>query len=692
MRSTTPSPSWHVYGPVYVRACARTASTTLTWPDLPQGSPEQWKAWLSLLWEDSSFVEAIRHASPVLVDRAEVWLRGRTPRPTRARRLVAAVMRYLLRAEHRATPFGLFAGVTTASLTDHAQVRWNAPATVTSASGVWVDQTVRALESFPELLAQSTVTANPTATIKDGQLLIPLVGRPDSAEHALTTTREVRVGYSAPVATAMNATVHPVPWETVLKAVCEAHPEGEARAAESMLTRLVWAGALLSNLRPASLTPPQEHLSTVRTMAEASIKVGAIPKVPASNSPNWSTNVDLSWDATISLPHTVARAAEETLTLVEALSEQHPGLPDWRGWPERFIERYGTGNLVPVTEVVGANGVGYPSWDRTAEHVLTPRDRWLLECAQVAALDGCTEVDPAPVAELIPPVSHTRSLDHTEVNLRLESPSLRALEAGRFRLTVLGVSRAAVTMAGRAATTLTESAGQLRAVLNKATNTTPVQLSFPPLQARHSHVVRVPRLCDHVVHIAEHPTPASVGVDDLAVGHDEYDGLFVWSHTLGRRVEPVVPHALNLRFAPALARFLAELPRAERTPLTGFSWGPAKRLPFLPRLRSGRTVLCPAQWRIRTDDLPPARVGWKEWERAWKDLATRRRLPHLVELGGADRRLHLDLSEPDHRYLLRTHLDHTGPALLREAPDPQVFGWCQGRPTEILFQLLRGKT
>ena len=63
-----------------------------------------------------------------------------------------------------------------------------------------------------------------------------------------------------------------------------------------------------------------------------------------------------------------------------------------------------------------------------------------------------------------------------------------------------------------------------------------------------------------------------------------------------------------------------------------------------------------------------------------------------MELGGADRRLHLDLSEPDHRYLLRTHLDHTGPALLREAPDPQVFGWCQGRPTEILFQLLRGKT
>ena len=150
-------------------------------------------------------------------------------------------------------------------------------------------------------------------------------------------------------------------------------------------------------------------------------------------------------------------------------------------WPERFIERYGTGNLVPVTEVVGANGVGYPSWDRSTEHVLTPRDRWLLECAQVAALDGCTEVDPAPVAELIPPVSHTRSLDHTEVNLRLESPSLRALEAGRFRLAVLGVSRAAVTMAGRAATTLTESAGQLRAVLNKATNTTPVRF-VPPLK------------------------------------------------------------------------------------------------------------------------------------------------------------------------------------------------------------------
>ena len=205
MSSTTPSPSWHVYGPVYVRACARTASTTLTWPDLPQGSPEQWKAWLSLLWEDSSFVEAIRHASPVLVDRAEVWLRGRTPRPARARRLVAAVMRYLLRAEHRAT-LRASRGHHSSSPTMHRWVERPCHGHIRLRCG---GPDRPALESFPELLAQSTVTANP-GDDQGRPAPDPLVGRLDRRARS-TTTREVRVGYSAPVATAMNATVHPVP-------------------------------------------------------------------------------------------------------------------------------------------------------------------------------------------------------------------------------------------------------------------------------------------------------------------------------------------------------------------------------------------------------------------------------------------------------------------------------------------------
>src|SRR5690606_15461593 len=116
----------------------------------------------------------------------------------------------------------------------------------------------------------------------------------------------------------------------------------------------------------------------------------------------------------------------------------------------------------------------------------------------------------------------------------------------------------------------------------------------------------------------------------------------------------------NLRYAPPLARFLAELPRANRTVLTGFDWGAATVLPFLPRLRLGNIVLADARWRITATELPPPSAAWPRWRQAWSSWARRRCLPEAVELGAGDQRLRLDLSEPGCLFLLRSHLNKEG--------------------------------
>jgi thiopeptide-type bacteriocin biosynthesis protein len=153
-------------------------------------------------------------------------------------------------------------------------------------------------------------------------------------------------------------------------------------------------------------------------------------------------------------------------------------------------------------------------------------------------------------------------------------------------------------------------------------------------------------------------------------------------------VEPIAPHALNLRkHTPPLARLLTELSRAQCAQVTEFDWGAAARLPFLPRVRSGRTVLSPARWRLAATALPGRQASWPQWAAVLHAWAGQRRVPRLVHLVEGDQRLPLDLAEPAHCAVLRAHLASTAHAIVAEAPADSDHGWSGGRPHEIIIPL-----
>lgn len=58
--------------------------------------------------------------------------------------------------------------------------------------------------------------------------------------------------------------------------------------------------------------------------------------------------------------------------------------------------------------------------------------------------------------------------------------------------------------------------------------------------------------------------------------------------------------------------------------------GAASNLPFLPRIRYGRTVLRPANWNLSASDLPARRAAWPEWRQAWSGQRRRYRIPDAV--------------------------------------------------------------
>ena len=162
-----------------------------------------------------------------------------------------------------------------------------------------------------------------------------------------------------------------------------------------------------------------------------------------------------------------------------------------------------------------------------------------------------------------------------------------------------------------------------------------------------------------MISLQEHRAPAEDVLipADLTVGCDGRR-VYLAAPERGRRIEAVGMHALNLRtHTPPLVRFLTELSRAQCAQVTVFDWGAAAAMPFLPRLRYGRTVLAPTRWRLEAPELPGRARPGAEWDTALTAWRTRRRLSRHVYLVEDDRHLFLDLDQAGHRTLLRHHLD-----------------------------------
>lgn len=179
-------------------------------------------------------------------------------------------------------------------------------------------------------------------------------------------------------------------------------------------------------------------------------------------------------------------------------------------------------------------------------------------------------------------------------------------------------------------------------------------------------------------------------MDDLAVLATR-DRLHLVSVSRQQVIEPQVFHALALdKQPPPLARFLAHLPRAFSAAWHEFDWGKhAARLPYLPRVRLGRSVLSPARWRLTHTDVPADAADQEQWQQALAHWRARWHCPNTVELRDADRTLRLDLNERAHTAVLRAHLRrHPDATLTETVTSVEGFGWIDGHAHEIALPLV----
>lgn len=626
--------------------------------------------------------EALALASPDLALRLDPWLSGALA-PAASAQVARALLRYLGRMSQRATPFGLFAGVSLGAwgeaaglavgpwrssrkalrldwgvlerLADElgraargeARIRFR-PNTSLHAAGGWHRYLERrdapgrgrtyhleAVEATPHLdfvLAQA----------REGVTLGELADR--LAAHAAVTPEEARAFLDQVVAAqVLCGDLHP----PLTGPDPLGHLVSRLGADDARLDRLA---AELADLQAA---PLGAHPGGYRGRVTALAALGLPSDIRDV------LQVDLHRPAPgLALPPRVRRALEagaETLRRLTPPPAEGP-LDRFRA---AFSDRYGT-RWMPLLQVLDEEGgIGFdgdtpideplladlPLQPPPPPRFLTARDRLLM--ARLPRGQGARvwELSDADVAALSIPDPQPFPASFAALAC-LSAADASALDRGEFQFWMEQYSGpTAARWLGRFAGGDPALAEVLRAHLRLEESARPeavfAEVVHVP-EGRMGNVLARPVLRDHEIPFLATPGVPDEGVlppSDLRVTVRGRRVLLA-SERLGREVVPRLSSAHNFNRGPAVYRFLAHLQEQDGRP-GGWSWGALADLPFLPRVVRGRHVLAKARWRITAEEL-----GSGEAWQAVQALRHRRGLPRFVVLSEADNHLRVDLDQP----------------------------------------------
>jgi thiopeptide-type bacteriocin biosynthesis protein len=627
---------------------------------------------------------------------------------TRRRALLKA-RRYADRMAHRATPYGLFAGVamgTWGRQTDLSLIRM--PGSVrTRIDMAWLHTLIEQLEGDLSIQRQLTFAVHPAVYVAGDRIYLtdPPGGAAEAAEAAtgclsLRATRPVRAVLDACRPRASHA--------ELAAAICEATPSATRERAEQLIDELRRYGVLRSDLWPPLTVPdPGRHVvdrltsvndpagrnRRVRALADDLERCDGLPPAEslaaraaaATRARELVPGVEPAFqtDATAQLGGTrlhrevgrqAARAAELLLSTTPQ-PEPPYRLPEYRLAVE---ERYGRHRRVPLLELVNPHvGIGFPE-QAAPTPAPTGRDEALLGLAAQAARSGepVVQLDAPTLALIGRPVTAQHLPQSLDLLVEVAAATPAAIDAGAF--TVVATPVASASPAGR---TLGRFAyllgdGAIRAVARPPGpgDTIDADLIYQPRRPRAANVAICPARHPYAVPVGvPAPDQPTIALADLTVGFEEEQLVVRWAVT-GQRVRVHYPHMVSSTLAPRVVSLLHQL--AGDPVVWPFSWGVAERLPFLPRLEHGRVVLSLARWRLGGQQLRPAdRQGFPA---AFQSFRDRWQLPDVVLLAEHDNRITVHLGCPADLEDIRQRLQRTGTVILQERyPDP-TQAWLPG--------------
>ncbi|WP_437716831.1 lantibiotic dehydratase [Sorangium sp. So ce448] len=620
----------------------------------------------------------------------------------RDERVQAKLLRFLIRMSSRPTPYGMFAGVCVAHLDQETDFTLSGNARRRIRPDMaWLVHLISTLERLPEVRDGLRVVLNPSAYLRAGRFV--LSERASLSEPGQAP--EVSIRATGAVHQALEMAQRPVAYSHLRDRLLDA-PRATPEKVNHLLTSLLEQTFLLSELRPPLTgSNPAQHLfdrlagiDAARPvleelgllLEEASVWATLSPEeaIPAYQrllnraerlvprkdvEPPFQVDLFLSPDRT-RINRAVGDEACRAAELLLRLTPYPEGPPALAAYRQAFLARYGVGREVPLLDLLDRNvGLGGYSTTRALPEpipAIAQREGVLMEIAAAAqrTLCPCVELDEALLARLqaaeLDPERTSRSLD---LAVFVAARSSQALDRGEFML-VVGPNVGAQgggRVAGRFAEGLgEEGVGMLRRIAAEEepprSDLLWAELVYLPQRPRTANVSVRPGIRGHEIPVGLHPgltAAESIPLRELVVGVKD-DRFYLRWPSADREIRVSSGHMLNAVQGPDVCRFLSDVGDDGTPLLARFSWGKAESFPYLPRVRSGRVVLRPAQWKIDIScrghffpEASPAEFAAEldRWRRTWA-------VPRHVYLTRVDNRLLLDLDDAEQAAELRREI------------------------------------
>jgi lantibiotic biosynthesis protein len=621
--------------------------------------------------------QALYVASPSLAEAIDAWLRDEKLRnPDTPLRALA----YVARMAGRPTPFALCAGIGTVDVgeTTTLAIEEGARGTHTRPDMGLIADVIATIEASESKRRIHYVT-NRAAIERGGRLYVTHV-KLATRQASGTEQRPVSLKNTGSVQLVRELAQQPQSYDTLAEAIAGRY-DAPLQEAERLLDRLIEAGVVISELCVSPVGDPvnalQERLERIDPQAARALDAATQDAAELDDTPierrtlrSYQTVVE-RFSALSEKPsdHAVQIDMESPFsgTLGAAILEDAERLADYwirlapvltlKTFRERFEVRYeGNERMVPLLELVDPNlGLGVPDSTERRDKTNPKRDALLMRIACEAARSACVEAELTAddLDIVIPPLSPSdESITASgEVGFHIAAGSTEAIQRGEYLLVPGGfvASSRATRHLGRFGHLFDEPArGRMRAVARedrRGGDALAAELVYAPPTARMYNVAMRPPIFDTELRIGigGPPAPGEIAPDDLWVGL-EGDRFFLWSQSRQRRISPRESHVFNTdRNAPNLCRFLASLEFDGRRAVSGFDWGAAEHMTYLPRLRIGRIVLSERRWHFAVKDLGNS---VEDAARALERLRALWAMPRYVYLASTDNRLLIDLDSP----------------------------------------------
>lgn len=711
-------------------------------PDAAAGGID-WRAILTRLAADDELIEGVSLASTQLSGAVANVLADPVANATMTRRSAQSLLRYAIRSTSRPTPFGLFAGTCFGRFDSASKLELSADRpSHTRVDLAWLLALVERWQVEPAILRRLGVTANESARLRGGRVVLET-----PSTYGLTPGTDGRTSVSIratrPVLAALGATATGRPVGELCDELMAQFQDAGPRTVFGLIRSLVQQDLLITDLRPPmDGTDPLAHvharlagIETARDLSESlsdirrlcaeydSVPRGsgthqlrqlqqAVSKLGATKT---ALHVDTTVSATVAISRCVAEEAERAITLLWRLSEPRLGMRPLRDWHRCFLERYGIGRLVGVAEAlddtIGLGAPGGYAWPTseapepgqappTREQIR--RDVTLGRLLHQALSTGADEIalSERDVAELeLGEPQQDRLPPSCELFVHLVAEDVTSIDEGDFRLVVSanpGSHRAGASLSRFAyAGPVTEFAELAAATPGAVPDGVPVDLTYATRGPRAANILNIPSFTGRRLAVALPDTERAgrINVSDLAVGAT-LDELYLMHKPTGRIIEPVSTSMTSPSTqAPNLARFLFELGLEGRRLWEPWSWGQLAVHPVLPRVRFGRTILCPRTWKLDglRDQLTVAGADRaalvSDWQARWS-------VPNTVVAVSADQRLLFDLTLPAHVELFAQEMERDARLMVQETADASApDGWFREgdvvRPVELVIPFVR---